>query len=274
MRLIMKRSLAVIGVGNMAKSIIAGITSSDINVSCFYLFDKNLATYETMQEHDSFVYSKSVEDAIAASDTVLLSVKPQNYPEVLDAITNVSGYEKKLYISIAAGITSQSVSDKLGGATVIRVLPNLPMTIGKGVSAICKNPAASADDLSFVDAVFASAGSTMFIEESEMNRIIGALSSSPAYVFKFIDAICKGADAQGLDGRALLDAVCDVVIGSAMLLKSLPDTPDELIKKVASKGGTTQRAIDTLDEYDFDGIITKAMIACTARADELGRKDD
>ena len=107
-----------------------------------------------------------------------------------------------------------------------------------------------------------------------MNRVIGVLSSSPAYVFKFIDAICKGADAQGLDGRALLDAVCDVVIGSAMLLKSLPDTPAELISKVASKGGTTQRAIDTFDANDFDGIVTQAMIACTARADELGRKDN
>ena len=270
----MKRSLAVIGVGNMAKSIIAGITSSDIGVSHFYLFDTNEATYESMQNHGSFVYSKSIEDAVASADTVLLSVKPQNYPEVLDVIKNTSGYSKKLYISIAAGITAQSVSEKLGNATVIRVLPNLPMTIGKGVSAICNNPAASAHELEFVDAVFSSAGSTMFIEESEMNRIIGVLSSSPAYVFKFIDAICKGADAQGLDGRKLLGAVCDVVIGSAMLIKSLPDSPEELISKVASKGGTTQRAIDTMNDCNFDSIIAQAMIACTARADELGRKDD
>lgn len=270
----MERSLAVIGVGNMAKSIIAGITSSDIEVSRFYLFDKNQDTYNNMQRKDSFVYSESIESAVASADTVLLSVKPQNYPEVLELIKTVEGYQNKLYISIAAGITSQSVSEQLGGATVIRVLPNLPMTIGKGVSAICHNASASAEELNFVDAVFASAGSTMFIEESEMNRIIGVLSSSPAYVFKFIDAICKGADAQGLDGRALLDAVCDVVIGSAMLLKSLPDTPAELISKVASKGGTTQRAIDTFDANDFDGIVTQAMIACTARADELGRKDN
>lgn len=270
----MKRSLAVIGVGNMAKSIIAGITSSGVGVSHFYLFDTNEATYESMQNHGSFVYSKSIEDAVASADTVLLSVKPQNYPEVLEIIKNTGGYEKKLYISIAAGITSQSVSQELGGATVVRVLPNLPMTIGKGVSAICNNPSAAPSEIEFVNAVFASAGSTMFIEEDEMNRIIGVLSSSPAYVFKFVDAICKGADAQGLDGRKLLGAVCDVLIGSAELLKSLPDTPEELISKVASKGGTTQRAIDTLNEHDFDSIIAQAMIACTARADELGRKDN
>jgi pyrroline-5-carboxylate reductase len=269
----MERSLAVIGVGNMAKSIIAGIVSSNLNVSHFYLFDKNEATYDSMVKHDSFVFSDSIGSAVTAADCVLLSVKPQNYPEVLEIIKQVDNHDKKLYISIAAGITAASVSEDLDGATVVRVLPNLPMTIGKGVSAICNNEKASADDLSFVNDVFASAGSTLFIDECEMNRIIGVLSSSPAYVFKFIDAICKGADTQGLDGKALLNSVCDVVIGSAMLLKSMPDTPSELISKVASKGGTTQKAIDKLDEHSFDDILAQAMIACTARADELGRKD-
>ena len=267
----MNRFLAVIGVGNMAKAIIAGITKSDIGVSAFYLFDKNPDTYSSMQKNDSFVYCSDIKEAVENADCVLLSVKPQNYSEVIEQIKLADGYSQKLYISIAAGITSQSVSDSLGGATVIRVLPNLPMTIGYGVSAICKNDSASADDFEFVDAVFRSAGSTTVIDESEMNRIIGALSSSPAYVFKFIDAICKGASAQGLDGDALLSSVCDVVIGSAMLLKNCGEMPSTMISRVASKGGTTQRAIDTFDEFNFDDIVTKAMIACTQRADELGK---
>ena len=267
----MKRSLAVIGVGNMAKSIIAGINSAGLDVSDFYLFDKNQDTYENMTQHPSYRYCNSIREAISMADAVLLSVKPQNYPEVLKEIKYVDGYDRKLYISIAAGITVESVSSALGKATVIRVLPNLPMTIGQGVSAICRNESASTEDFEFVNAVFASAGSTIIIDESEMNRIIGALSSSPAYVFKFIDAICKGAEAQGLNGRDLLSSVCDVVIGSAMLLKSGSDSPSELISKVSSKGGTTQRALDTLDEFDFNKIIEKAMIACTARADELGK---
>ncbi len=267
----MKRSLAVIGVGNMAKSIIAGITSANLDISAFYLFDKNPDTYKTMDHNSAYNYCVSINEAVEKADCVLLSVKPQNYSEVLDEITLVSGYSEKLYISIAAGITSDSVSKSLGNATVVRVLPNLPMTIGQGVSAICKNEKASTEDFNFINAVFASAGSTLVINECEMNRIIGVLSSSPAYVFKFIDAICKGAVAQGLDGKALLDSVCDVVIGSAMLLKNCTDSPSQLISKVASKGGTTQRALDTLDQYNFDDIIEKAMIACTARADELGK---
>lgn len=267
----MIRSLAVIGVGNMAKAIIAGITKSNVGVSVFYLHDKNLETYSSMQKNDAFVYCSDIKEAVEKADCVLLSVKPQNYPEVIEQIKLTNGYNNKLYISIGAGITSQSVSSNLNGATVIRVLPNLPMTIGYGVSAICKNDSASVADFEFVEAVFRSAGSTTVIDESEMNRIIGALSSSPAYVFKFIDAICKGASAQGLDGNELLLSVCDVIIGSAMLLKNCGETPSTMISKVASKGGTTQRAIDTFDEYNFDDIVAKAMIACTNRADELGK---
>ena len=80
----------------------------------------------------------------------------------------------------------------------------------------------------------------------------------------------QGALAQGLDGKDLLNAICDVVIGSAMTLKGSSDTPEEWISRVASKGGTTERALATLKEYHFSEGIGEAMKACTARADELG----
>ncbi len=268
----MNRKIAVIGVGNMAQSIISGIVSSSACVDKFFLYDKNTAVYEKYVGKDCFCVADSVADAVRDADCVILSVKPQNYPEVLECISGVDGHNEKLYISIAAGITAESVSASLGNAVVIRVLPNLPMTVGCGVSAICRNPLASKEDFDFVEAVFAGAGSTVIIDESEMNRIIGVTSSSPAYVFKFIDSICKGAEAQGLNGKELIDAVCDVVIGSAMLLKASTDSPSELISRVASKGGTTEQALLKLDEGNFEEVIKKAMIACTFRADELGKR--
>ena len=166
----MERTLAVIGVGNMAKAIICGIVSSDLEVSSFYLFDKCAQTYDNMQKDDSFVYCDSIEQAVSSASCVLLSVKPQNYPEVLEQITLLPDHEKKLYISIAAGITSEQVSSELSGATVIRVLPNLPMTIGQGVSAICENEKASAEDFDFVNCVFASAGSSKIIKKINKNK--------------------------------------------------------------------------------------------------------
>lgn len=267
----MSRSIAVIGVGNMAKAIISGIVESSLDVSSFYLYDTNPLTFQYLKNSPKFVFSGSIEEAVASADCVLISVKPQNYPEVLERLRNIEGASEKLYISIAAGIGAKSVCDALLGATVVRVLPNLPMTVSKGLSVICRNDAADAEDFCFVERIFECAGSTLVIDESEMNRIIGVTSSSPAYVFKFADAICKGAELQGLDGAALLDAVCDVIIGSAYLLKTSGASPSELISRVASKGGTTQKALDMLDENNFDEAIAKAMIACTARAEELGK---
>lgn len=268
----MKRKFAVIGVGNMAKSIIAGISSADISVSSFYLFDKFPTACDCYKDKEGFYIEKDIESVVNNSDCILLSVKPQNYPEILSEIKKVDGFDKKLYISIGAGITSKSVSDALGGANVVRVLPNLPMTVGMGASVICKNESVSADDFAFVEAIFASSGSTTLIDEKDMNAIIGVTSSSPAYVFKFINAIFKGAEAQGLDTDGLLDIICDVVIGSATLLKKSNDAPTELIAKVASKGGTTEQALLKLDEGEFDETIKNAMLACTKRANELGGK--
>lgn len=268
----MNRTFAVIGVGNMAKSIIAGITSGNVAVSAFYLFDKISTACDCYANKENFYIEDDIASAVEKADCVLLSVKPQNYNEVLAEIKKVKDFNKKLYISIGAGITSESVSTALDGANVVRVLPNLPMTIGMGASVICKNEKVSEADFSFVEAVFASSGSTTLIDEKDMNAIIGVTSSSPAYVFKFINAIYMGAKAQGLNGDELLDIICDVVIGSAMLLKKSSDTPTELISKVASKGGTTEQALLKLDEGNFDKTVENAMIACTKRADELGKQ--
>lgn len=267
----MKRNkLAVIGVGNMAKAIINGISSANIDILNIILFDKNNSQYSSLSSVPNVIVSDSVEEAVSCSDCVLISVKPQNYSEILPLIRNADGYKDKLYISIGAGISTDFVLSELGDVAVLRVLPNVPMLIGKGVSAICRNEDVSVEDFEFVKKVFASAGSVIDIDESEMNRIIGVTSSSPAYVFKFIDSIVEGAAAQGIKSDDVLNIVCDMVIGSALMLKNGKESPSELIAKVASKGGTTERALAKLDEYDFSKIIHEAMIACTARADELG----
>ena len=266
----MSKKLAVIGVGNMAKAIIAGIRASKVSLSTLYLYDVNSDQYKGVPG-DDIVYANSIEEAVSSSDYVLISVKPQNYPDVLPEIAAVPFSSKKTFITIAAGITVESVSKELKTQNVVRVLPNLPMFILKGVSAVCYNDNVSAEDFDFIVNIFEAAGSVLKIEECDINKIIGVTSSSPAYVFKFIKAICDGARIQGLKDENILNAVCDVIIGSAELIKSGFGTPEDLVKAVASKGGTTERALSVLDTNEFEKIISNAMIACTQRADELGK---
>ena len=268
------KQLAVIGVGNMAKAILGGMARAALPVSRVILFDPNIEQYKMLPEAPfEYSYAKSITEAVAKADTVLLSVKPQQYPEVLAEIAKVENATQKLYISIGAGITVAAITDVLFGARVVRVLPNVPMLIGMGVSVICRNDAVAASDFDDVCRIFETAGSTILIDESEMNRMIGVTSSSPAYVFQFIRAMYDGAIAQGLtDSPELLSAICDTIIGSATMLKQSTDTPNGLIAKVASKGGTTEQALLRLKDGNLDATIAEAMKACTARADELGRR--
>ena len=265
------RKIAFIGVGNMANAIIGGLLRSGA-VDCPHLilsdkYPDKCADYVK----GGAVLAPTPAEAAGEADCVVLSVKPQNFPEILPELASVAGIESKLIITIAAGISSASVKEALHGAPVVRVLPNTPMLIGQGVSVICRADDVDGEDFAFVTSMFEASGSVTVIDEAEMNRIISVTSSSPAYVFAFIGAICEGARAQGLDGDALLPAVCDMVIGSAMLLKQESLTPEEQIKRVTSKGGTTERAMAVLHERDMAGMIAEAMQACTNRADELSK---
>lgn len=265
------RTIAFIGVGNMAGAIIGGMLKSNmLDHAHLVLSDKYpdkcadyVAAGATMAE--------TVAKAAAMADCVVLSVKPQNFSEILPELAEVADIQKKLIITIAAGISSSTVKEALHGAPVVRVLPNTPMLIGQGVSVVCRAEDVAPADFDFVCAAFEASGRVHIIDEGEMNRIISVTSSSPAYVFAFISAILEGARAQGLPEDGLLDCICDMVIGSAKLLKSGNLTPEEQIARVTSKGGTTERAMAVLTERNMYGIILDAMLACTARAEELDR---
>ena len=263
------RKIAFIGVGNMANAIIGGLLRSGA-VDCAHLIlsDKipdKCADYVK----NGAAFASSPTEAAAGADCIVLSVKPQNFPEILPELSEVAGIADKLIITIAAGISSDTVRKALRGAATVRVLPNTPMLVGQGVSVICRAEDVSAEDFAFVTSIFEASGSVQIIDESEMNRIISVTSSSPAYVFAFIDAIYQGALAQGLEAEGLLGAICDVVIGSAALLKAGDLTPEEQIKRVTSKGGTTEQAMNVLRRRDMTAMVVDAMKACTARAEEM-----
>ncbi len=267
----MSRKIAFIGVGNMASAIINGITNvGGVSYTDLILTDALPEKCNDFAAKGATV-AATVAKAAAMADCVVLSVKPQNFPEILPELATVPGVADKLFVTIAAGITVDTVSSALHGAPTVRVLPNTPMLIGMGVSAICRSDTVTPEDFAFVCSMFEASGRVLLIDECEMNRIISVTSSSPAYVFAFIHAICEGARAQGLTTEGILEAVCDMVIGSATLLKDGGITPEEQIKRVTSKGGTTERAMAVLSDRGLSAMVADAMQACTDRADELSR---
>lgn len=274
----MNYKLAFIGVGNMATATINGFASNCKNTeiwSNFVLFDRSSEKLEAYRDRGAYIAS-SVTDAVECADIIFLCVKPQNFPEILPEISAVANVNNKVFVSIAAGIPIKTISDATFNAPVIRVMPNTPMLIGKGMIAVCRNEFVSDECFEFVCDIFRSSGHVIIIDESEMNRIISVTGSSPAYVFLMIKAMYQGAIDQELlsdhlSEKDLIDCICDAIIGTAELMKSGTKTPDEQISTVASKGGTTERAIAELYKYEFCEGIISAMKKCTERADELGK---
>ncbi len=268
----MSKKVGFIGVGNMANAIIGGITAEKgaVTYADLLLYDCLPEKCDHWLSLGARVMDSEIEVANAC-DVLVLSIKPQGFPALLEKLSTAESIRDKVIVTIAAGITVQTVQEALGNPRVIRVLPNTPMLIGQGVSVICRSETVSPADFDFVSTMFEASGRVMLIDESEMNRMISVTSSSPAYVFAFIKAICDGAAVQGLTGEDILPAVCDMVIGAASLMKQGGKTPEEQISMVTSKGGTTERAMAVLKDRGLENMILDAMLACTDRAEELSQ---
>ena len=277
----MRKKVAFIGVGNMAGAVIGGMIAGGFMASDIIMYDRHAEKMQCFIDMGAYA-ATSINDAAERADCIMICVKPQSFGDVLPVLATVNNAKDKLYITIAAGITTKSVSDALGGASVVRALPNTPILVGKGVSAICRGDGVIDEDFEFSCSLFAPSSTILKIKEDQMNRIICVTSSSPAYMFLIIKSILDGAASQGLlrdennpdglDEKTLINCICDTMIGSAYLMKAGTKTPDEQIKTVASKGGTTERAIAELIEYKLPEAFSSAMQKCTDRADELGKR--
>lgn len=264
----MNNNIAFIGVGNMASAILKGMTGEE-KVT---LYDKDPSKYDLF-EGRGYNVAKSPEEAVLCADYIILAVKPQNFDELLSGLAKAKiDTEGKTFISIAAGIPISRITSALGEKTAcIRTMPNTPLMVGKGVTALTKNSYVKEECFRFACDLFGRLGAITVIEEKDMNAIISATSSSPAYVYLFIKAICDSAYAQGLKIDNMTELVANMVIGSAEMVLKSGKTPDELIRMVTSPNGTTERAMNILYQSDFSGIIDRAMKDCTKRAIELSR---
>ena len=266
---------AFLGVGNMAGAIIGGICSEagGVSPSDVALFDKDRDKYIPYQNRP-FFFAASAPEAVAFASVIVLAVKPQNYGELLTELKEAGvRVDGKIFVSLAAGIDTDTIGRLLGGnAHIVRTMPNTPMLIGQGLTALCRNPLVSDEEYEIVTSLFRTRGDVVSLPEEEMNKIISVTSSSPAYFYTFFKAMRDGATAQGMDGNALVSAICSVAIGSAMMAMQSGKSLEELTAMVTSRKGTTERALDVFAERGLDRIVRDAMIACTRRADELGEE--
>lgn len=265
------KTIGFIGAGNMANAIISGILLHEVTLP------QNIFVYDIDKEKCDKLGKKGISvcrtlcDVLTSSQYTVLAVKPQNYEEVLKELSK-KVTEDKIFVSIAAGISIEYIQKTLNcSLPVVRVMPNTPVLLGKGASALSKSGNISEEDFDFVKSLFALSGVAEELPESLMNTVIAVNGSSPAYIYLFAKAMIDYACENGIPHDAALNLVCASLEGSAAMLRESGDTPEILIKKVCSPGGTTIEAVNTLNEYSFYDAVKKAMDSCTKRAEEIGK---
>lgn len=209
---------------------------------------------------------------VAASDILVLCVKPQQVDDVLKQIAPAFNSARHILSSICAGVPTSRLEKSLpAGARTIRVMPNTPMLVGLGASCLCAGKNASSADVGVIEALFSSASLTLRVEEKMMDAVTGLSGSGPAYLFYLVEAMVDAGMAEGFSREEATVLASRTVLGAAKMLEETKLPPEELRKRVTSPNGTTQAAVERMDGDQVKAKITAAVRRAAERSRELGK---
>ena len=263
------QNFGIIGTGNMGMAIIKGIKNSDLS-NDFRLFAHDKSTFRKEELSNLNVeFTSSPNDILRECKFVLLSVKPQNLPELFEQIKD-SVTENTVFISICAGISAEFIKSNTNpNAKVVLVMPNTPMMLGLGASAIARDDKVSDEEFSIAKSVIESCGIAVEIPIDKMKEVIAINGSSPAFIYLFAKGFVDYASEVGINADSALQLFAKSLEGSAKMLVSSGMSVDELIKQVSSPGGTTIAGLEELYKGNLIQIVKNSAAACTKRAYEL-----
>lgn len=265
------RKIAFIGSGNMSRAIISGLVQANYPVNLITATDPN-AMQRSHIESQFGIDTESDNLALAReAEVIVLAVKPQ-LMEQIGAELGQLDLSDKLIISIAAGISAKRL-DLMFTQTLnlVRVMPNTPALIGYGMSGLYAKETLCAQSKVFAQDLMACVGNTIWVAtEADINTVIAASGSAPAYFFQLMDAMITHTIALGFDEKTARALVEQTAIGAAKMVVANPQTSvNELKAQVTSKGGTTAEAIAVFEQQQFDTIVATAMDAAIKRAIEM-----
>jgi len=270
------RTLAFIGGGNMARSLIGGLIARGAQADAIRVAEPVDALRDALADDLGVATFAGNADAAGDADVWVLAVKPQVMRAVCEGLAAIAQRRRPLLISIAAGITAAQLERWLGGGVaVVRCMPNTPALLGAGVTGLFANAHVDAEARALAQALLASAGETVWIDdEARMDAVTAVSGSGPAYVFLLAEAMEAAARAEGLPDAAARTLVLQTVLGAARMLTESDEAPAELRRRVTSPGGTTQAAIETFEHGGLRELVAAAIRAATERGRQLSAAND
>lgn len=268
----MEKKLGFIGTGNMGTALAKTIAASGlIRPENIYIYDVDTTKAAELAKSLNVSLAGSNNDVVQNSDIVILAVKPMYIKTALEGIKKdfTAG---KILISIAVGVTISTYKEILGeDSKVIRTMPNTPAMVGEGMTLIACDKNITADEKKFALELFSCVGKAEELDEKFMSEVTALTSSSPAYVFMFIEAMADAAVHSGLPRAQAYRLAAQAVMGSAKMVLDTGLHPGALKDMVCSPAGTTIEAVKVLEEKGFRAAVIDAMGECTRRAIEIGR---
>jgi pyrroline-5-carboxylate reductase len=296
------KKLGFMGGGNMAEALIRGLLAGRVfAASDLIASDIDRGRRQRLKRIFKIDVTDTNTDVVREARALLIAVKPQNIDEVLAQVkagaelagsqrptaagpgrggvrrqkqaSGAVALQQRLFISIAAGITIARLSGTLGDrARIIRVMPNAPAMVGEGMAAIVRGAAATRADETFALKIFNAVGDAVALKDETMLDAVTALSGSgPAYVYLFAKAMADAGVAEGLPADLALRMALKTIRGAESNMRQSKLDASELIRVVASPGGTTEAALHKFGESGFSDIVADALHAAAERSRELGR---
>ena len=262
--------ITFIGGGNMASALIGGLLQQGFAAQDIRVVEINAEACAALAQNFGVTTATAVNAEVTQVDLIMLAVKPQQLREVATQLQPL--LQKQLVLSIAAGVRAQDLSRWLGDYPyVVRAMPNTPALVRAGVTGLYALEGGNVAARTQAQQVLEAVGSWVWVhDESQMDAVTAVSGSGPAYVFYFIEAMEAAALELGLSPEQARSLVLQTFLGAAQLAQTSPDNPATLRAKVTSKGGTTERAILTLDQAEVKTLIGNAVKAAAERSREMG----
>lgn len=262
------KCIGFIGAGVMGTAIIKSLLNNgqSTNQICVHEKDENKSADIATNLGVNLL---GIDELATSCNVVFLAVKPQDLGDVLTTL-KMDINVKTLIISIAAGKTTEFIEKGIGqNNPVIRVMPNTPAQIGKGVSAISAGKYATSEHMEVANALLSGCGIVVELPESQQDAVTALSGSGPAYFFNFVEEMIKSGISLGLSPQIATELAIGTIVGAAAMLQESGLDAATLRKNVTSPNGTTAAALNVFSELDLSGMVNKAMAAAKNRAQEL-----
>ncbi|MBV1870779.1 MAG: pyrroline-5-carboxylate reductase [Gammaproteobacteria bacterium] len=266
-----KSSIAFIGAGNMAGSLIGGLVQKGWQKNSLYISDPSVEQRQRLVNEYGVNECEGNSQAVSQADVLVLAVKPQVMKIVLEDIKGAVAKKPILIISIAAGIPMATFSSVLGdSAAVVRCMPNTPSLVGVGATGMIASSTVSDSQKALAEQVLGAVGIALWVSsEAQIDAVTALSGSGPAYFFLLMESMIAAGESLGLDAETAKQLTLQTALGAATMAQQSDVSPATLRQRVTSPGGTTEQALQTFEKGGFQSLVGAALNAADKRSKEL-----